>query len=544
MLSEIRIVDLALIDELSLSFVPGLNIITGETGAGKSMVVEAINLLAGGKGDASRVRRGCEATQVEGLFLLEGDRETVLRRRVGTHGRGRSYIDGRLSTLRELSTLGGRLVETHGQHGHQALLISRTQLEIIDRFGGAPVATARGEYHNLLSQRQEKAVRLAKVQGNADAMAEQRRFLEWRVEELERAGLVIGEDRELEGRIQRLRHAAELSELICAARESLDGPVIDGVQGALARLERAATKDGSASAVLAPLRSAAADLDEAASLAREYAENLSTDTDDLDELQERLFFLKDLMKKYGLPIEGLIEKAASDRDELTAITSPKQSVEELASEVDELDSRLIEAATRLSAARRSVAKVFAAAVNEQLQELGFGRASFKVDCVPVKTEAPSQEGCDRIEFVFSGNVGEPERPLASVASGGELARVMLAIRSVFGHADSTPTLLFDEIDAGIGGKTAVKVGERLAWLAKSRQVICVTHLAQVAAFADHHIAIKKSETGERARIGAEPVSGDERLLELARLGGSVDESVISVEHARQLRDRAEAQKLT
>ncbi len=541
MLAEIRIKDLALIDEMTLTFSDGLNAITGETGTGKSMVVESIFLLLGAKADVSRVRRGRDAAEVEGLFL-DGDEETVLRRRVGKDGRSRAYIDGRLVTLKELSEIGRTLIETCGQGGHQALGSPAVRLSLIDRFGAGPVAAALSEYRGFREEWTTATTVLKALEAAAGESGERRHFLEWRIEELERTELQPGEELELEERIARLANLAELREAAGEALRHLDDRAIDGTHDAIGRLERAAAKDEGVEAALGYVRSAAAELDEAVFAVRRYIEGLADDSDSLAALQERLFLIKDLARKYELSSDELIGRLDTDRRELAALYDNGERLEEARRAAGIAEERLAEAAEILGGRRREAGDAFAQAVGGQLADLAFNQAIFSAAVTSDPEAGWNENGCNRVEFLFSANQGEEPRPLARVVSGGESSRVMLAVKSVFGQRDTVQTLLFDEIDAGVGGRTAVRVGEKLAALANSRQVLAVTHLAPVAAFADHHLAVTKSTRDGKTTICVTLVLGDDRLSELSRLGGTLDESLVSVEHAKRLVDQAEAKK--
>ncbi len=541
MLAEMRIKDLALIEELTLTFKAGLNVITGETGAGKSMVVEAVSLLLGAKADATRVRRGQEAAEVEGLFV-EGDSERVMRRRIGSDGRSRAYINGRLATVKELAETGRALVEAHSQGGQRMLERPAERLRLLDRFGGAQVADCLAAYRRNLGAWNECMTVLAELEKDSLDGVERRRFLEWRVDELQRAELLPDEDQALEERVTRLKNLTELREAYASARRYLDEQAIDGTQSAMAEIERAVDKDGAASEALSFLRSAAADLDEAAGAVRRYIDDLAEDSGSLESLQERLFLIRDLSKKYDLSLEGLIAQLELDQIELDTLSDGGVRLDCVRQEGAEIEIRLRESAQNLSQARSAAAGKFAEAVKAHLNDLAFTRASFSVTVKDDEAAPWTATGRDQVDFLFSANAGEPVQPLATVASGGESSRVMLAVRSVFGEQGMMGTLLFDEIDAGVGGLTGVKVGEKLAALAVDRQVLCVTHLASIAAFADHHLAIRKSVVKEETRVDIAYVSGEARLSELSRLGGTLDESEVSVEHARRLLDQAKAGK--
>ncbi len=541
MLAEIRITDLALIDEMTLTFTDGLNVLTGETGTGKSMVVESISLLLGAKADAARVRRGRDAAGVEGLFL-NGDEETVLRRRVGSDGRSRAYIDGRLVTVKELSEIGTSLIEVCGQSGHRALEGQGARLGLIDRFGGESVEAAMSEYR---LRREEWKTAIAVLDGLEAAFSERserRRFLEWRIDELEQVELEPGEDQELEERITRLANLAELRETAAKTRAHLDERALSGTHDAIGEFERAAAKDDGTKAAMGHLRSAAAELDEAAGAIRRYIEGLSDDSGSLEALQERLFLIKDLIRKYELPIEELIGRLDADRRDIMDLNDQGEQLDEARRVAGTAEKRLAEASETLTRRRSEVGEAFAHAVSAQLADLALNQAVFLAEVAADPEPGWGKSGRDRVEFLFSANPGEEPRSLSQVASGGESSRVMLAVKSVFGERDTVPTLLFDEIDAGVSGRTAVRVGEKLASLAGDRQVLAITHLASVAAFADHHLAVTKKVVDGVTNVDVTSVIGDDRLSELSRLGGTLDESLVSVEHAQRLVDQAKAKK--
>jgi len=544
MLAELTIKDFALIDELALSFEPGLNIITGETGAGKSIIIESINLLVGGRADTTRVKRGANAADIAGLFVLHDGGEFALKRVVGRDGKSRAFINGQPVTGGQLSEMGDKLLDIHGQHEHQTLLKPQNHLALLDRFGGAKISAAKDAYRLILADYKAKRRALADMSASEAERRQRHELLAWHVKELTAAELKAGEDEELQTKITRLKSGAKFAEAVNRARAALGAGGLDNVYQACQEITRVADIDPSLNGAVELLKAAAADLDEADRLLSVYGEGLEFDDRLLDAYQDRLFFLADLKKKYGLSLDGLIDYLARALTDIQEMDGPDNAATRLSEELNLALTGLKEAAANLSVLRAAAAGDFARSVREQLLELAMGAAEFSA---PLMTKVSSGDdygdnGFEEAEFFFSANAGEPPRPLARIASGGELSRLMLAVRSVFGRADATPTLVFDEIDAGIGGKTAVRVGERLAELSRSHQVICVTHLAQIAAFADQHLAVTKSAKDGGTFLEVRPVNGADRLAELSRLGGSLNESQVSVEHARQLLDQAREKK--
>lgn len=532
MLAELTVKDFALIDDLALSLKTGLNIITGETGAGKSIIIESINLLVGGRADSSRIRSGADAADITGLFLMDDGSEFSLRRLLGRDGRSRAFINGAPATTGQLSAISDALLDIHGQHEHQILMNTPRHLELIDKFGGEAVRTAKEAYQRLRDDHRSKLKEMADRQAAEATRRDRLDLLAWQVKELSGAKLTAGEDEELEIKVTRMKNYARIFEAVSKARLAIDDTATGAAQTALAEISRIADADDDLRAVTDLLEPAAANLEEAGRALRDYCRELDFNEGGLESQQERLFALSDLKKKYGLSLEGLVDYLTAAEEELAGLIGSEAAAEESAGQIGRLSSEMAVAADALSLVRAEAAERFAGLVREQLQDLAMGGAQFSVKFIRR----------DAAEFLFSANTGEPPRPLARIASGGELSRVMLAMRTVFGGADATPTLVFDEIDAGIGGQTAVKVGERLSALARRHQVVCVTHLAQIAAFADHHLAVEKAEAGGRTSIRVRPVSGADRLKELSRLGGALDESEISVKHARQLLSQAEAKK--
>ncbi|WP_419841573.1 DNA repair protein RecN [Candidatus Poriferisodalis sp.] len=503
MLVELAVRDLGVISQAGLVLGEGMTALTGETGAGKTLVVQAVQLLMGGRADPAMVRAGAVEAVVEGRFVIGGGSERVLRRVVPAAGRSRAYVDGAMASAGELATLGSELVDLHGQHQHQSLLRSRTQREALDRWGGIdtrPWHAARDELRALADQ-------LGALGGDARARAQEIDLLRYQVDEICAARLDDPDE---------LRWIAEREDLLADAAAHLsDG---HAARHALAGDDGAIDQLGSAAAMLsnrrafAPvsdrLRAAAAECDDIVAQLRGVLETIEDDPAALAQLRARHQLLRELTRKYGDSLSDVSSFGARAAQRLAQLERHAELAAELEEGIDAAQRRVQAEAEVVAAARRAAAPSLAAAVQERLTSLALAGSTLEVS---VSGEAPS----DRVELLFSANRGAQPGPLAKVASGGELARVMLALRLVL--TEGPPTLVFDEVDAGIGGETAVAVGRALASVAQHHQVLVVTHLAQVAAFAQSHVAVHKTDDGEAVASDLRAVTGEDRISELARM---------------------------
>ncbi len=523
MLIELHIEDLGVISSLDLVVGSGLTVFTGETGAGKTMLVEAISLLVGGRADATMVRAGATEARVEGRFA-DGDDEVVLARVIQVEGRSRAYVNGRLATVSTLAEHGVRLVDIHGQHAHQSLLNTAAQRAALDRFAEVDLERLRSARARLT----EIDTSLAALGGDVRTRAREIDLLRFQLEELDAAAIVgADEDEQLERREDVLAGAQAHREAAATAVEALtsDSGALDAAQTAIAAL---ASKAPFAELVVR-LRSVAAELDDVAADARLIADGIDDDPSRLAEITERRQLLRNLRRKYGDTLDEVIEFQQRARDRLEELEGYEQAVSRLERERESATSDERRAAAVVGAQRRGATARLGAAVQSGLRELAMPRAEIVVD---VGAEDPG----DDVTFLLAANPGSPPLPLSKVASGGELARTMLALRLVLIEAPGT--LVFDEVDAGIGGSAATAVGAALAQLSSTHQVFVVTHLAQVAAMADHQVLVTKqvatSPDGDRTEARATVLCGDERVGEIARmLSGSPDSSAAR-EHAAEL----------
>jgi DNA repair protein RecN (Recombination protein N) len=529
MLVELAVTDLGVIADLSLVLGPGMTALTGETGAGKTLVVTAIDLLVGGRADATMVRPGAEEARVEGRFVTpEGD-EIVLSRVVPADGRSRAYVNGRLAPVSALAEHGASLVDLHGQHAHQSLLRPATQRRSLDAFGTIDLEPLRSARARLT----EIDAALAALGGDERARAREIDLLRFQVGELDAAGLDDpDEDEALAKEESVLADAVAHREAAATVLAALtdEGGAADGVGVALA----AVTDRSPYADIESRLRTVAAELAELASDVRTAGERIDEDPARLDALRTRRQLLRDLRRKYGETLADVVTFATEARERLAELEGRDARAAALDGERAAAITAERAAAAVVAKARRAAAPKLARAVQEHLAALAMPKARIEI---AVEGDDPA----DEVSFLLGANAGEPPAPLAKVASGGELARTMLALRLALGDAE-IPTLVFDEVDAGIGGEAALAVGRSLAALGGSGQVLVVTHLPQVAAFADAQVAVAKAERGGRTVASAMKLDDGERVVELSRMLSGQPESAAARGHAEELLAVAAAQK--
>jgi len=533
-LEELHVRDLALIEEAWLELGPGMTVLTGETGAGKTVLVGALKLLLGERADATQVRSGASEALVEGRFSVGGE-ERAARRRVGADGRSRCYLDGEMATVGGLADALGSLVDLHGQHDHQLLLHPPSHAGLFDRFAGVGAAAALEVYREAFAAHAGAAAerdRLAEALKDRERRGEDLRFL---VDEVDTVGPRSGEDEELGSRLPRMRHGERLAEAASAAHRALSGEsgAADATGEALTALHRVAEVDPTLDGIAGELGEVDQRIADIAHRLREYGEGVEYDPAALNEAESRLAALATLKRKYGPTLDDVLRTRQEASEELEGLEAGEQGLARADEAVAEADAALLASAAGLSAARAKAAPMFEERLADAARDLGMPSARFVVALSPLDRAAWSAEGPERVEFLYAPASGETPRALARIASGGEVSRVMLALKGVLGHADTVPVLVFDEIDAGIGGVAAIAVGARLKALAAQHQVLVVTHLAQVAAFADAHLVVVKTERDGRARTSVRPCSGEERVAELARMLSGTD-SDASLVHAREL----------
>ncbi|MDX6723135.1 MAG: repair protein RecN [Solirubrobacteraceae bacterium] len=548
MLCELRVENLLLIERAELRLGPGLNVLTGETGAGKTVLAHALDLLLGGKARPGIVRPGAAEAYVEGVFELPdalreqvGERlapdaeELVLARRVSAEGRTRAYLGGRSATVADLRDIGGALISFYGQHEHRKLMLASSQLEILDGFCGAEHLDRRAAFAGVFARARGLEGRLAELRELAGARERELDLLEFELGEIEVADPDEQEETELLAARDRLRHLEALRAAAMGAAEAAspegDGTgVTEMLAAGGSALDPVDGVDRELDALAERWRALAYEAEDLAAELRRYAEGLEAEPGALDAAEERLGALERLKRKHGGTIAAVLahaEECRARRDELAgAEVALEQATAELAEARAELDAR----AAALRAARAEAAPRLSAAVRERLAELAMAGATFEIALEP-RTAGPS--GADAVEFLIAPNAGVPPGPLREIASGGELSRVMLALMGV-ANAEGAATLVFDEVDAGIGGQTARAVGAQLRALAEGRQVLCITHLPQIASLAARHFSIAKDPDAEPARTAVTRLERGAVVAEIVRMLGADAGDVAARRHAREL----------
>jgi DNA repair protein RecN (Recombination protein N) len=563
MLLELRIRNFAIIEETSLEFGPGLNVLSGETGAGKTIILSALGLLLGDRASPDMVRAGEKEALVEALFELEGEapipelaerardaknRELLIRRVVAEGGRSRVSIDGEMATVQSLAKLGAALVQVYGQHEQQSLLRSESHREVLDRFANLDAALA--EYREVFDRAVATRARLKDLERRERERADLLELARFRVTELERAALAAGEDEELQRERGVLANAAKLAAAAGESESALsgdDGAALDSVRAAETRLVEAAAIDPKLNDALEMIKTARTNLEEATRTLGAYASRVEADPARLDQIENRLQELTRLKRKYGGSIDAAIETLTRSRGEIAELEGIAESMAEVQAELNSGLDELLAQAKKLSAARKRAAEELGRKMETELKTLGMRSVAFEARLGALvagdaefvhEAIAMGPVGLDTVELYMAPNLGQPAMPLARIASGGELSRVMLALKRLEAQRRGVTTMIFDEVDAGIGGAVAQVVGRKLKQLARFHQILCVTHLAQIAAYADRHFTVEKEErrgsTRSRVRL-IENVS--ERTEEIARmLGGDVSDKLRRA--ARELLDRA------
>ena len=583
MLRLLSVTNFATIEQIEVELVPGFNVLTGETGAGKSIIVDALSLLLGGRADGGMVRSGARQSRVEGIFLLNGDiaqkikvaldeyeidsdeEEIILAREVNLDGRNTCRVNGRIVPLRLLNTLAEHLVDIHGQNQHLSLFRVREHMDILDRYGG--LWQLRTQVAKQVRQLLEVRRELDRLRKEDQDIAQRMDFLKYQVAEIGAANLRPAEDEDLSIERDRAANAERIIALSDHAYRVLyDGfdrqesvrDLIGQVARDLAQLEQL---DPSLSQDLASLDALTHQVDELARTLRSYRDSIEYNPDRFQELEERLDLIRGLKRKYGSTIEEILAFGERASKDLEKLYQSEERTEELKSREVELRGQVGRLTGQLSEARRHVAKRLANAIEEEVADLALAQAQVQVDIrqsdsedgVPVETGESGPHstsldeegvryfsfdgtGIDSVEFLVSLNLGDPPRPLARIASGGEAARLMLAIKTILSAADRIPILVFDEVDAGVGGRVGGVLGQKLWGLSKSHQVLCVTHLPQIACYADLHAKVIKLASYDRTVTSVETLTGEARITELSQMLGS--ESGVTRSNAREMLEQA------
>lgn len=568
MLVEMHIQDFALIEQAYLEFGPGLNVLTGETGAGKTLLVTAMNMLMGDRADTSLIRLERNEASIEGLFSIkkgiddsivaemsvnQGD-DIVIRRQLLEEGKSKCYINGKLVALSQLNEIGQKLVDLHGQHEHQSLLRQQNQLDYLDAFGGDEALELRMEYERNYLNLNAKKIEYQHLQNQQTDLEKKQDLLRFQINDIQQANLRINEDEELEEQRDILMHSEKLFQAagnvvqLISGTDTRNPNALDLLREAVSKFQEIKGIDSKIDEICQSTESLVYSLEDIGRATRDYAEQIEFSPSRLDEIETRLNCLSLLKKKYGNTLEEIIEYEAKAHVELDSLIKLDDSIDRLKSEIEYLENTLSELAARLSNVRKKTSEIFQKEVQKCLSELNMPRVKFNISItqhlddkglmVGTKAYKSYSDGIDKVEFLIAPNSGEPLRPLHKIASGGEISRTMLALKIALTNVDDIMTFIFDEVDSGVGGKTAYTIGLKLAELTRNHQVICITHLPQIACFADKHFLVDKVVKEGRTIATVMVLDDEDRRNEISRMLSGGEISALSKQHAAETLEEA------
>ena len=565
MLKELSIRNFAIIDDLHIDFSDGLTILSGETGAGKSIILNAVNLLLGSRASAELVRTGAESAELEALFQISSTSSVaqimsangydpgeglLIRRLISRSDNNRVYVNGRLATIGLLTAITENLASISGQHVHQGLLKEDQHLLILDQFGSLTAQRRKvtDDYHQILPL----IDKLNNLNSTRQRQGEHRKLLAFQKNEITAAGLAPGEDAELEQERLRLKNAEALYQTVHSSIEELygaSGSVIERLSEVKKNLETAGRIDSQLKTKAETLASASFQIEDLTDELRSHLNLIQMDDQRLEAVEERLDVLNKLKRKYGGSLEAVLSQLETIEAELSEVENIGKQIEKIEEQLIKLHDQLARRALKLSQKRNEAAKDLARKVVEELGSLKMSQTEFKAVLYPLaadektnpyltaKNYCMTESGIDRASFMIAPNPGEELKPLASIASGGELSRVVLALKAILAESDAVETIVFDEVDAGIGGGTAEVVGRKLSDLARHHQIICITHLPQIAKFGEHHFSISKHVDDGRTKTAIQPLSREDRTKEIARMLGGEKITQTTLDHARELMEK-------
>ncbi len=568
MLAELSIKNFAIIESLSISFDKGLTVLTGETGAGKSIIIDAIHLLIGGRGSAEFVRYGEERAEIEGLFLLDDETHpcyekcaevgidisegmVVLRREISVNGKSVCRVNGKLVTMAVLRDIGATLVDIHGQHEHQELMDPSRHLPLLDEYGGKEIATALEEYRAVYEKYEQLKKQLQKLNENEQQMAHRLDLLTFQLDEIQKANLQANEDEQLMEEKVKIMNFQKIYEALKHSYEALYGEQrgLDWVGLAMSHLDDVTHIDHTLKEAYETIANSYYLLEEIAYKLRDELEQLEYDPERLDFIEGRLNEINHLKRKYGQTVTDILQYAEKIAEEIDTIQNRETHIHQLQKELQSVTEDLLIEAKNVTNVRIKYAKTLIDHIHQELKDLYMDKTQFDIvfekregsldapllDGVPVKFH---EDGVDVVEFYISTNVGEPLKPLAKVASGGELSRIMLALKSIFSKHQGVTSIIFDEVDTGVSGRVAQAIAEKIYRVSVGSQVLCISHLPQVAAMADTHLFISKETVGNRTKTSVKALTEEEKIKEIGRMISGVEITELTKEHAKELLELA------
>ncbi|MBD8070391.1 DNA repair protein RecN [Bacillus sp. PS06] len=567
MLAEISIKNFAIIESLSISFEKGLTVLSGETGAGKSIIIDAIHLLVGGRGSSEFVRYGEKRAEIEGLFLLDDEQHPcyrratefgidisdgmiVLRRDIAMNGKSVCRINGKLVTIAILREIGRTLIDIHGQHEHQDLLFQEQHLTLLDQYGGEMIANAIGEYISVFNKYNEVNKKIKKLSESEQEMAHRLDLIQFQLREIEQAKLTPKEDLELLEEKRRISNYDKIYRAMKNSYEALHGEQrgLDWVGLAMSHTEGIADLDKELQNIHETISNSFYLLEEISYQIRDQLDELDFNPERLDFIEGRLNEITGLKRKYGQDVEEILEYASRIQDEIETIENRDGLLDKLNKELLSITDDLLVEAKHITVLRKQFAMVLIDNIHQELKDLYMEKTTFDIrftNTLDVDHGKSNfrHHGIDVIEFYLSTNPGEPLKPLSKIASGGELSRIMLAMKSIFSIHQGITSIIFDEVDTGVSGRVAQAIAEKMHRISIGSQVICITHLPQVAAMADTHLYISKEIKDNRTKTSIKPLSIDEKVKEIGRMIAGAEITDLTTEHAKELLELAQKIKL-
>ena len=552
MLAELSIKNFAIIEALSVTFSKGLTVLTGETGAGKSIIIDAIHLLVGSRGSAEFVRHGEEKAEIEGLFQVDDNKHPViakalefgidveegmviLRRDISQTGKSVCRINGKLVTISTLREIGATLVDIHGQHEHQELMDDSRHLSLLDQFGADNILPSLSEYQQVFRRYEQTLQKLKALSENDQQTAHRLDLIQFQLDEIQKANLKLNEDEELFEEKRKLSNFERVFESLQSGHLALQGEQkgLDWISMVMGHLEDAAALDPAYKGIYEAVSNSFYQLEDAASVLRNELDELEFDPQRLHEIEDRLTEINQLKRKYGKTINEIVEYAVKIEEEIETLQNKETHIGELEKELTSIKKDLILEAKQLTEIRLKWAEKLTKLIHKELKELYMAKTVFEI-----RFESNSQQfaknGVDHVSFYISTNPGEPLKPLSKVASGGELSRIMLALKSIFSKHQGVTSIIFDEVDTGVSGRVAQSIAEKIYKVAAESQVLCISHLPQVAAMADTHLFISKIIKGGRTKTSVTPLQMDEKINEIGRMISGTEITDLTKKHAEEL----------
>lgn len=561
MLRELSIKNFAIIEDLTVGFVEGLTVLTGETGAGKSIIIDAVQLLAGGRGSQEFIRHGAKKAELEGLFGISSENHSayqkcaeagieieegmvILRRDLNDNGKSVCRVNGKLVPLSILREIGATLIDVHGQHESQELMDDKRHISLLDQFAGADIDPLKERYSEEYSAYRELKKELAAISLGEQQVAQKIDLFSFQIKEIDACQFRAGEEEELAEERRRLMNFNKIYERSNTAHEAILGESrgLDWIGQAMTDLEEVATLDQDFREHSDNVSAAFYSLQEAAFQIKNILDDLEFNPERLNEVEQRLALIQSMKRKYGATLEDILTYREKIGEELESLINRDENMQKNEQQLNDLKEKLLLTAEKLTEVRKKSGRKLSDAIMQQLRALYMEKADFSVHFEPIAADQFDHNGLDRIVFYIATNVGEPPKPLTKIASGGELSRMMLALKTIFSSTNGITSIIFDEVDTGVSGRVAQAIAEKISAISMHSQVLCISHLPQVAAMADHHYYIKKHEEAHRTVTSLTEIFDNARIDEISRMMSGAEVTELTFQHAKELVEIANGRK--